>query len=81
MRARKKQFLIISIPTRLPHWWAGGDTDEVRVAWKGTNPKSGAPVSCFIQPWDNPHPERKIASMSLDGDLVVLLGVTLERTN
>ncbi len=71
----------VAVPTKFPDWWAGGDTDEVRVAWKGTNPKSGASVSCFIQPWDNPRPEKKIINASLEGDHVVLLGLTIERTN
>ncbi|MHB1155909.1 MAG: glycoside hydrolase family 2 TIM barrel-domain containing protein [Phycisphaerales bacterium] len=73
----------ITIPVRqgreIGDWWNSALLAGASVAWNGRNEKTNA-VVIFNMPWDNPHPEKPIASIDVIGNLteaqLILLGVT-----
>jgi beta-galactosidase len=70
----------VIVPACFPDWWMGMDNESARIAWEGINEKIHATVKCFIQSWENPDPDNEIQSLDFKGDHVVLLGLTVYRT-
>ncbi|MBN8523838.1 MAG: hypothetical protein J0M02_00735 [Planctomycetes bacterium] len=61
-------------------WWHPEPLPGAAVAWTGRNDRH-APIGLYSMPWDNPHPEREIASIDVIGGLaqtqLVLVSITL----
>jgi beta-galactosidase len=72
------------IPVRqgqeISDWWNPQPLAGAQVAWTGRNAKT-APIGIYSMPWDNPNPEKEIATIDVIGSLaqtqLVLLAVTL----
>jgi len=72
-------------------WWAGEvsthvDTDNFRVAWRGTNPMAERyhnSIRLFHWTWDNPRPDTPIASLdfvsAMNGVAPFLIAITAEQ--
>ncbi|HEY3330840.1 MAG TPA: glycoside hydrolase family 2 TIM barrel-domain containing protein [Capsulimonadaceae bacterium] len=63
----------------LSDWWDPKPLAGSRVGWSGRNPMH-APVGLYVTEWTNPHPDKTIASIDLEGNLaqaqIVLVGIT-----
>jgi beta-galactosidase len=61
-------------------WWNPMPLAGAQVVWTGCNPKT-APIGIYSMPWDNPNPDKPIASIDVVGNIaqtqLVLLAVTL----
>ncbi len=61
-------------------WWNPQPLAGAQVAWSGRN-EQHAPIGIYLMPWNNPNPEKAIATIDVIGNLaetqIVLLGVTL----
>ncbi len=61
-------------------WWNPKPLAGAQVAWTGRNLKA-APIGLYSLAWDNPHPDRPLASLNVIGNLaqtqLVLLAATL----
>lgn len=74
----------VEIPVRqgreISDWWNPRAIAGAQVAWSGRNEKY-APIGIYMMPWDNPHPQKPMASIDVVGNLaetqLVLLGITL----
>lgn len=74
----------IEIPIRqgreINDWWNPQPLAGAQVAWNGRNERH-APIGLYLMPWDNPHPDKPIATIDVIGSLaetqLVLLGITL----
>jgi hypothetical protein len=60
-------------------WWGPQPIAGAQVAWTGRNERNGM-IGIYMMPWDNPSPDKPIASIDVVGSLaetqLVLLGVT-----
>jgi hypothetical protein len=43
-------------------WWGGTNLESAEVAWSGKNPSAGT-ISVYSYRWQNPHPEKKVATI------------------
>jgi len=63
----------------ISEWWNPSPVAGAVVAWTGHNLQQ-APIGIYATEWVNPHPDRKIASIDLIGNLsptqIVLVGIT-----
>lgn len=61
-------------------WWNPQPMSGAQVAWTGRNAKSTS-IGIYSMPWDNPYPEKPIASIGVisaqAGTQVTVLGITL----
>jgi beta-galactosidase len=61
-------------------WWNPQPLSGARVAWTGRNEKT-APIGIYAMAWENPNPDKPIASIDVVGNLagtqLVLLAITL----
>ena len=61
-------------------WWNPQPLPNAQVAWTGRNEKT-SPIGLYAMAWDNPHPEKPIASVDVIGALsnmqLMLLAITL----
>lgn len=70
----------VRIGQEITDWWNPQPVSGAQVAWTGRNEKCGL-VGVYSMSWDNPHPDRAIASIDVIGNLaqtqLILLGITL----
>ncbi len=74
----------VAVPVRLGQetgdWCKPKPLPGAQVAWTGSNPKTPL-IGIFSMPWDNPSPDKPIASIDVIGSLtptqLVLMGITL----
>src|SRR5690606_38725168 len=63
----------------ISEWWNPSQVAGAVIAWTGHNLQQ-APIGIYATEWVNPHPDRKIASIDLIGNLsptqIVLVGIT-----
>ena len=61
-------------------WWNPKPLSGAQVAWTGRNLRT-APIGIYSMSWDNPHPDKAIATIDVVGNLaqtqLILLGITL----
>jgi len=60
----------VDIPLQLnkniADWWHARDLPEAEVAWQGKNDAyPDVPIGIYLFTWKNPHPDKKIASLSM----------------
>ncbi|MBI5832087.1 MAG: hypothetical protein HZB16_07235, partial [Armatimonadetes bacterium] len=63
----------------LKDWWDPAPLSGSQVAWTGRN-LMHSPIGLWVTPWENPNPDKAIATIDFIGDLtqtqLVLLGIT-----
>jgi beta-galactosidase len=75
-----RELVPVRIGQEIGDWWEPKPLAGAIVAWTGRNEKK-SPIGIYSMFWDNPHPEKPIASVDVIGSMaetqLILLGITL----
>lgn len=78
------QWVELANESNVADWWHPHDLPSASVAWQGPQPEGGGTVGIWMMRWQNPHPERRIATVDFvwrasGRGVVALLAITAEK--